>query len=394
MILKKEFEYNTDEELACYKLANMTGVGNKSIFSLLKCTGSAIEVLKLPEQSIYEILNKRSANAFLQQKDKVQELTLEKLKNKENLKFIPYLSPEYPNRLRNIANPPFSLYVKGQLPKEHIPSVAIIGARACSEYGKNVASLFGKRLGAAGIQVISGMARGIDGIAQRGAIEGGGQTYAVLGCGADVCYPPENISLYKDIPQCGGIISEYPNGTKAQSGLFPERNRIISGLADLLLVIEARKRSGTYITVTQALEQGKDVYVVPGRITDSLSEGCNFLLTQGAGVATCPEMIIDAVGGCGDSFKRCGTSGLECKLPYNENNQNTGDGMQNNGMDKMEKIILSYLDTTPISMEELFICIQDVISTDLASLQLELIKLQIKGYVVGVGNYYCRRSTL
>ena len=151
------------------------------------------------------------------------------------------------------------------------PAAAIIGARLASGYGREQARRFARRLASRGITIISGMARGIDGIAQKAALDAGGRSYAVLGCGVDICYPEENRELYDRLLQEGGIISEYPPGTYPEARLFPQRNRIISGLSDLVLVIEARKKSGTLITVDMALEQGREVYALPGRVSDSLS---------------------------------------------------------------------------------------------------------------------------
>lgn len=189
----------------------------------------------------------------------------------------------FPRKLLEIPDPPYGLFYKGKLPEQKQPSVAVIGARECSEYGRFVAEELGRYLGSQGIQVISGMARGIDGISQQAALLAGGTSYGVLGCGVDICYPSQNRKLYEELIQKGGLLSTYAPGTKALPAYFPPRNRIVSGLADALIVIEARQKSGTLITVDMALEQGKDVYVVPGKITDRLSDGCNRLLTQGGG---------------------------------------------------------------------------------------------------------------
>lgn len=199
-----------------------------------------------------------------------------------NIHFIPYHNERYPTRLLNISGHPYAIFLKGDLPSDNIPSVAIIGARDCSEYGRFVASKFGKELGEAGIQVISGMAYGIDGLAQMASLDAGGRSFGVLGCGVDLCYPRSNQALYNRLQSQGGIISEYGIGTQPKPGLFPPRNRIISALSDLIIVVEARLKSGTSITIDMALEQGKEIGVVPGRITDSLSEGCNLLFKQGA----------------------------------------------------------------------------------------------------------------
>ena len=196
----------------------------------------------------------------------------------------------FPQKLLEIPDPPYGLFYKGKLPEQKQPSVAVIGARECSEYGRFVAEELGRYLGSQGIQVISGMARGIDGISQQAALLAGGTSYGVLGCGVDICYPRQNRKLYEELIQKGGLLSTYAPGTKALPAYFPPRNRIVSGLADALIVIEARQKSGTLITVDMALEQGKDVYVVPGRITDRLSDGCNRLLTQGAGVPVTGEL--------------------------------------------------------------------------------------------------------
>lgn len=207
---------------------------------------------------------------------------------------------DYPARLLEIPDPPERLYVLGKLPEEKVPSVAIIGARECSEYGNYVAARLGECMGRNGIQVVSGMARGIDGIGQTAALDAGGSSFAVLGSGVDVCYPARNRRLYERLRERGGVLSEYPPGTPALSRNFPPRNRIVSGLADAVVVVEAREKSGTLITVDMALEQGKEVYAVPGRVTDALSSGCNRLVKLGAAVLLDPEELAEELRGiCG-----------------------------------------------------------------------------------------------
>jgi len=373
----KEKIYKEEKE-AAYKMTGMQGVGNKSIFKLLDYAGSIKAALNMSEKEICAVLDARNAKAFLRGRENCDCKTTEWLKKEKGIDFIPFISTNYPDRLRNIPDPPFALYVKGKLPMETKPSVAIIGARACSEYGKTVAKHFGRHLGNAGIQIVSGMARGIDGIAQWGAIESDGESFAVLGCGVDVCYPKENNNLYVKLQEKGGIISEYAPGTEPDSKLFPPRNRIISGLADLILVIEARKRSGTYITVLQALEQGKEVYAVPGRVTDSLSDGCNYLLSQGAGVAVGPDGIIE-------ELSRRYALPLKKDISYEEPD------MSDIGYGNTERendIILSALEINPIALEELYCRVKDKIQIDMAHLVLILTKLQIVGKVIGAGDYY------
>ncbi|MBR2188208.1 MAG: DNA-processing protein DprA [Eubacterium sp.] len=218
--------------------------------------------------------------------------------------------PAYPEKLRAYARMPEELYVIGRLPDPAGKCVAIVGARRCSNYGYSEAKRFGKVLAEHGVQVISGMALGCDAAGHEGALEGGGRTFAVLGSGADVCYPSSNRLLYEQILRTGGgILSEFEPGTPAAGWHFPIRNRIISALSDLVLVAEARRKSGSLITVEYALEQGKAVYAIPGRNRDPASAGCNHLISEGAGIATCPEDILAELGlseRTGDSGKGSG----------------------------------------------------------------------------------------
>ena len=193
---------------------------------------------------------------------------------------------DFPKRLKEIPNSPDCIYLKGVLPKEEERTVGIIGARDGTEYGKNIARSIAKTLAKKGIGIVSGMAYGIDSAAHEGALEGKGRTYAVLGCGVNICYPSCNFRLYESIEKNGGILSEYPLHSPPLPHHFVERNRLISGLSDVLLVVEAKEKSGTFITVDRALEQGKQVFAVPGRIVDRLSQGCNRLIRDGASVCT------------------------------------------------------------------------------------------------------------
>ena len=209
--------------------------------------------------------------------------------SKDEIRYVGRWESEYPKRLLAISNPPAGIYVKGRLPEEDRLTVGMVGARMCSEYGRSAAREFAGALASAGVQIISGMAKGIDGISQREAIAAGGSTFGVLGCGLDVIYPVQNREIFEKICERGGLISEFSPDTPPIARNFPIRNRIISGLSDILLVIEAGEKSGTGITVTRALEQGKDIYALPGRIYDSLSAGCNRLICQGAGIALSPS---------------------------------------------------------------------------------------------------------
>lgn len=208
------------------------------------------------------------------------------------IKKIGFEDITYPTKLRHISNPPKVLYVLGELPEKGKPCIAIVGARNASPYGMLVAEKFAEILAESGILIVSGMARGIDASAHIGALKTGSKTYGVLGNGVDICYPKENWNIYRQIINNGGLISELLPGTSPLARFFPMRNRIISAFADIVLVIEAKERSGALITADRALEQGKDVFAVPGRITDELSKGCNYLIAQGAGVAISPDELL------------------------------------------------------------------------------------------------------
>ena len=193
----------------------------------------------------------------------------------------------YPNRLRNIFDPPCLLYVRGRLPAfDDEAAVAVVGTRDCTPYGVSCAEKLGFGLAAGGALVVSGLARGIDSAALRGALRGGGTVTAVLGNGLDVVYPRENRYLYEDIAASGALLSEYPPGTPPEGRHFPVRNRIMSGLSLATLVVEAPERSGALITAGTALEQGRDVFAVPGPIDAPASVGCNRLIRDGAGLVT------------------------------------------------------------------------------------------------------------
>jgi DNA processing protein len=204
----------------------------------------------------------------------------------------------YPPSLEAIFDPPPGLFVRGEAPLELLqrPAVAIVGARACSSYGSHVARMFGRELSDAGLVVVSGMARGVDGEAHRGALEAGGQTVAVLGCGVDRDYPAAHAELARRICRDGLVVSEYAPGVEPAPWRFPARNRIVAGLAQVTVVIEARARSGALITADLALEEGREVFAVPGEITSALSAGTNALLRVGATAATSAADVLETFG--------------------------------------------------------------------------------------------------
>ena len=205
---------------------------------------------------------------------------------------------ELPPLLRAIHDPPARLYLRGNGDAALLtaPAVAIVGARACSPYGAQVARMLGRELAAAGVVVVSGLARGIDGEAHRGALETDGYTVAVLGCGIDRDYPAANASLARSIGERSLIVSEYEPGVEPAPWRFPARNRIIAGLCAATIVVEARERSGALITADFALEEGREVFAVPGEITSALSAGVNALLRLGATPLTAAADVLESLG--------------------------------------------------------------------------------------------------
>jgi len=217
--------------------------------------------------------------------------------NSHDMKAVIYGSEDYPEILVNIPDPPAVLFYRGDLEGFlRIPAIAVIGSRRCTSYGERVAKQLARDFVRNGVAVVSGLARGIDGEAHRGALEAGGITMAVLGNGLDLCYPPEHVRLSEKILEKGVLLSEYTPGTEPARYRFPERNRLISGFSRGVVVVEAGKRSGTMITVNTALDQGKDVFAVPGEVTRALSMGTNMLLRDGAGIVLTAADVLEPLG--------------------------------------------------------------------------------------------------
>lgn len=268
-----------------YWLHNIPGIGNGKIRHMLEEAVRAEEIYHMPLPQLKKVhgLTEEDIKA-IHKSQKKWDIDKEWFRLMEQgIGFVSLEQTEFPEKVRHIPNPPYALYYVGKLPDENRKAVAIVGARTRSAYGSQIATELAKELARNGIQVISGLARGIDRDAHQGALEGGGDTYAVLGCGVNICYPRENRFLYNKMIETGGIISEYLPGTPPIAQQFPARNRIIAGLCNCVVVVEAKEKSGSLITADFAMEQGRDVYAVPGRISDTLSQGCNRLIKQGAG---------------------------------------------------------------------------------------------------------------
>ena len=374
------------EEMYTYWLHNIPTIGNKTCVILMKRFGNAEAVYHMTKEQGKGILNRKQWEAMQNTK---QNWDLQKEYEKVLKKGIGMVllgEKKYPARLGKIANPPFVLYYLGKMPEENRVSLAIIGARECSEYGRYMAQAFAERAVREDVDIISGMARGIDGIGQRAALEAGGQTYAVLGCGVDICYPYENRNLYENIKETGGILSPYPPGMKPAKTMFPYRNEIVAGLSDAVLVVEARQKSGTLITVDMALEQGKDVYAVPGRLTDRLSDGCNYLIRQGAGIALTPEDVLMEMKLLKGMQEVSPAESAKRKREMETAN------LQEDNLWEAESGVLAFVDFYPLSSDEIYEkMLLDGHNITLAELLGELVRLCMAGKVKQVdGNTFVK----
>jgi len=275
-------------------LLSVPGVGAQRLRNLVGHFGSAEAVLAAGAAELRKVANidEKMAQSIRNQVE--PDFAKEQIRSaeKQKVRIVSYWNPEYPNLLKTIHDPPVLLFVKGTLPESDSIGVAVVGTRTPSMYGRTVAERFAAELSDYGITVVSGLARGVDTAAHRGAVKAGGKTVAVLGSGVDVVYPPENKKLYDDIVENGAVISEFVMGTLPESMHFPRRNRIISGLSRGTLVVEAGDKSGALITAYIALDQGRDVFAVPGNITSPKSKGTNRLIREGAKPVDCIEDIL------------------------------------------------------------------------------------------------------
>ena len=265
-------------------LSTLRGLGRKGMLRVLETfqTPEAAFLADRAECSLVPELTAAQVDA-LQNKDLSRPLQILRTCEEQGIQLLTYQDAAYPERLRAIDDAPILLYYKGRLPDlDSVPAIGVVGARQASAYGLLQAKRFGYQLSAGGAIVVSGMARGIDALSMEGALSAGSPVIGVLGCGVDVVYPAENRALYRDVAANGCLISEFEPGTPPNGQNFPVRNRIISGLCNGVLVVEAGKRSGALITANRALEQGRDVFAIPSNLGVDVGEGTNQLLRDGA----------------------------------------------------------------------------------------------------------------
>lgn len=276
-------------------LKNVKGIGNKSLEKLINYFGSAEEVFRVSAGNLLKFkgINQDALHNIIENRDPAKLRDYLVKMRKYNIEIIDKENSEYPENLKQIYDPPFILYKKGCILEEDINAVAIVGSRRATPYGKWVAYKLAGELVKKGITVISGMAYGVDTAAHKGALEQGGRTLAILGCGLDTCYPKSNYNLMLEIEKHGAVISEYGLGIEPKPTNFPARNRIISGMAKGVIVVEASIKSGSLITAEQALEQGREVFAIPGNINSNLSKGTNKLIQEGAKLVTSIEDVFE-----------------------------------------------------------------------------------------------------
>ena len=361
------------EREALFIINRMPGMYYKRLRLMYEYTGSFEEALSVPEKEFISngvFINPGIPNFFdsyrLNGEFIEESRMLYRSLSSRGISMLD-LTEEMPVRLRQMPDPPAVLFVKGELPADKVPSVSIIGARRCSNYGSDAACFFAAELAKCGVQVISGMARGIDTMALNGAVTEGGKGYAVLGSGVEVCYPRESLDVYNAISRGnGGIISEFSPDAAPLNYHFVMRNRLIAALGDVLLVMEAATRSGTQITVQDALSQGKDVFALPGRITDPLGRGCNRLIREGAFPLIEPADVLTYLG----IEKKGSARTLKEKVM--------------SGLSEDEKKLLSVMTQYPMHVEEIAI----EAGMDLQKSQHLLSMLELHGNIRPEGSAY------
>ena len=372
-------------------LYHVPGIGRKTLSAMLSGGECAEVIYNMSDAEIVRYLREqcrfsqgiagRIGRNIMQSREKTDADSLWQSMERDGIRFVMPGQSEYPVRLEEIPDAPIGLYIKGKedfaaFVDKNYPVVAVVGARNCSEYGKYVAKKLGQKCAERGIVLVSGMAYGIDAIAQWSCLGAGGKVCAVFGCGVDVCYPEMNRPIYDALCEAGCMYSEYIPGARPSAGCFPPRNRIISGMADALIVVEAKEKSGTLITVDMALEQGKDVYVVPGRVTDPMSVGCNRLIRQGACPVCDLDVLLEEIKG-GDCCKVVQKKDVdEASM---KDMRKGGCGRYPEG--SVKSFVYAVLGLNPMSVQQIYDTIAQQCKTDVVAVQKELLYMQMEGVV-------------
>lgn len=288
-----------DDELADILLLSLvSGIGPRLRQALLQRFGSARAVFEAPASLLRTVpgIGAKLAGAVTRARQEIDVAAEIELCEKHQVAIVSLGHSDYPRALREIADPPGVLFVRGAIEARDALAIAIVGARHATRYGLAQAERLAASLSRAGLTIVSGLARGIDGAAHRGALTAGGRTIAVLGSGVLNIYPPEHQELAQQVMKQGAVVSEAPVRAAPMSGTFPQRNRLISGMTLGVVVIEAARQSGALITARHAAEQGRDVFAVPGRVDSRMSHGCHQLLRDGAKLVETPEDVLEELG--------------------------------------------------------------------------------------------------
>ena len=353
-------------------LTGIPGFGPKKIGVMLGAASSPRELFEMDKKQAERLMSGRlfqkgDLNRFLMSRDEhALRKNLEKMKGM-GVGYLTSSDENYPRELLGLFEPVHVLYYRGSF-FEHSLSIGMVGARKCTAYGRRVAERFAGDLASAGVNVISGLARGIDSHSHIGALDAGGFTTAVLGCGINICYPKENQDLMRRIIRDGCVLSEYGPDVMPKPGLFPMRNRIISALSDGILLIEAKERSGSLITVDYALDYGKDVFAVPGDVLGRGSRGSNNVIRMGG------KPVFEA-------------SDLLEEYSMNSKNRVNCPAPREIILEEKEKMVYSCISLSPVFVDDL--ARQTALTMN--ELQFLLTKLEIKGAVIQLpGKYYIR----
>lgn len=353
-------------------LTTIPGFGHQRIKSLLKYQKNPYDLFRAPSKALEGVMasrvfRKSDLKMFLESRNEGKIKAY--LKNMEayGVGYVAVDDRDYPEELYGLFEPVYVLYYRGCFLKHRL-SIGMVGARRCTAYGRKVAEKFGEDLAGHGVNVISGMARGIDSHSHVGALKAGGFTTAVLGCGINVCYPKENQTLMRRIVQDGCVVSEYGLDVEPLPGLFPMRNRIISALSDGILVVEAKEKSGSLITVDYALDYGKDVFAVPGDVLGRASSGSNNIIRMGAKPVFTASDILE-------------------EYSFNSNNGQNCSLQKEIILEEKEKMVYSCISLSPTFIDE----IASATAFSMNELQFLLTKLEIKGAVIQLpGKHYIR----
>ncbi len=364
-------------------LALTKGLGARSIVKILRDVDDTEEVFTMPARRLAELTGGRFSDTAAVKAARDSRKLAEELEyiEKEGITLLCYGTRGYPEVLMDIYDPPAVLFCKGKLQGDEANAVAIVGSRRCSLYGLQMAEQLAFALAVKGVTVISGMARGIDSAAHRGALRAGGRTVAVMGSGFGHVYPPGSGKLFSAICESGAVLTEYTSDTFPERGNFPRRNRIISGMAKGVVVVEATRKSGAMITVDLALDQGREVFAVPGRADSLTSGGTNELIQNGAKLVMSADDILEDL----DPGRRFQVSGLRGKGETEENRREHRRKIGKNGLK-----VLDALEKGPAHID----LISELTNIDLSELAEELLRMEIKGFVKAeAGSRYSIRDT-